>query len=194
MALWLGRLRSGAINGFNGAVIFATGDVVAQHLEHRVQHEKWDSQLAPRDMHRMTMCTPVGIVMGGVVWPIVYGFCEHKWPGRSMPMLLRKTALTIGILSFGGNWLQLLARRLLRGEETGSAIERTNEHIREVIISDLCVWPVYDFACYALVPPAFRPFSTSMVSTAWNTYTSMVAARLPKEVQPIQSAARNQGT
>ena len=160
-----------------GSLIFGAGDVIAQLLERR---GRWDE---PRnlqnccDWDRLWQSMFLGATYGGIVYPAVYGLAENLFPGRGFKRVMLKTCVSCGILSPVGGYFNMLSRRLMRGEVFSDAVAVCNANVVEVILADLCVFPPYDIACYSLIPPPVRPYTTSVVSCCWGVYISSVAQR-----------------
>lgn len=164
-----------SMDAVKGAVIFGAGDAVAQRIERR-----GDTAV---DGDRLAVAVSLGSVHGGLVLPFVYQFAEALFPGVTMRNVLLKVAVSCGMLSTGGNYYNLLARRLLAPSEAPSVSEHVRQCVtsvhcdfRDVLLKDLRVWPLYDLACFAVIPPSLRPMATSIVSTCWYTYVSFVAS------------------
>ena len=158
----------------NGACIFMCGDLVASVVEQRSAHaSRLDADLCGR----LGGAAAMGYVWGGTVLPYVYGLAEQLFPGRTLQTTLLKVAVSCGILSTVGNYGNLLCRRLLTGVEPLEAVASVNGDIAQVISHDLKVWPAYDLLCFGCIPPALRPLATTMMSTAWATYLSLMTAQ-----------------
>ena len=52
-----------------------------------------------------------------------------------------------------------------------------NNDIIEIIKDDLKIWPIYDLICYSIIPPYWRPITTSIMSSGWAMYMSIVSAK-----------------
>ena len=167
-----------------GALIFASGDIVAQTLETRLAaiDRRGDGAI---DRHRLSIATGLGTFHGGLVLPFVYGFAERLYPGVSVRNVLLKTAVSWTCLSVFGNYGNLFARQMLgvpptSDEPLRARFERcaasVNRAFPAVFKSDLCVWPLYDLMCFAVLPPAIRPTATAVVSVCWHTYISYTSA------------------
>jgi len=167
----------------NGACIFMCGDLVASVVEQRSAHASRQGSSADlsrldADLYgRLGGAAAMGYVWGGTVLPYVYGLAEQLFPGRTLQTTLLKVAVSCGILSTVGNYGNLLCRRLLTGVEPLEAVASVNGDIAQVISHDLKVWPAYDLLCFGCIPPALRPLATTMMSTAWATYLSLMAAQ-----------------
>lgn len=163
-------------NMLSGALIFSMGDILAQIIEH---HRSGGSNAADDSLstRRVANSAALGGVWNGLCSPQVYRFAEHLLPGTAIRSILLKTAMTVGFLSTGGNYCNLLARRLMDGQHVGIAMTAINADMSEVIANDLRVWPVWDALQFAVVPPPYRPVLTAAVCFLWSTYISMVAMR-----------------
>ena len=168
-----------AADGVRGAILFGAGDVVAQRIE---QQSDTGSGV---DGDRLAKAALIGSVHGGVMYPFVYQFAEALFPGVKVHTVLLKTVVSCGLLTTGGNYFSLFARRLLNPPfledealraRCARCVHSVNAVFYEVVIADLCVWPLYDALCFTVVPPALRPSTTTVVSVCWHTYVSWVAA------------------
>eukprot|EP00536_Pseudo-nitzschia_multiseries_P017921 jgi/Psemu1/293258/fgenesh1_pg.1933_\ len=125
----------------------------------------------------------------------------------TLKQVLTKVLVTCSILSTIGNYCTMFARRWaceclshqfdktasLRFEwNTPTGVVRSlrlllattkgcarscNRDILEVVADDLKIWPIYDLTCYGLIPPNWRPITTSIMSSGWAMYMSAVSAR-----------------
>ena len=161
-----------------GAALFGAGDLVAQGLE--------GSSAIDVDSDRLVKATGIGSIYGGLLIPTVYQLAESLFPGRTPRNVLLKTALSCSMLSTGGNYASLLARRVLGSpwieEESlfvrfGRCLDSVNSVFQGVLLNDLRVWPLYDMFCFTLIPAQLRPTATACVSVCWHTYLSFVASR-----------------
>ena len=168
-----------------GASASGLGDAIAQWLEDgggsgggRALFERREGSSA-LDERRLRNAALLGGVWAGACSPQVYALGEWLLPGRSVLRVLGKVGISCGILSTGGNWINMFVRRVGTGEVgLGEAAASTNEDLFwGVVCDDLRVWPLYDVVCFALIPPAVRPAATACVNAAWATYISLVAAR-----------------
>ena len=133
----------------------------------------------------------IGSLYGGLMLPFVYELAEVLFPGRTLVNLVCKVGVSCGLLSTGGNWGSMFARRLLQdnGEEdahVGARVMRCSALVNavffEVLTNDLKVWPLYDLLCFAVVPPKLRPVATAMVSVCWHSYVSYRCSAQPQAV------------
>ena len=176
------------MDAVKGAVVFGAGDAVAQRIERRAGStvvpciERRDES-AYLDADRLAVAVGLGSVHGGLVLPFVYQFAESLAPGVTMRNVLLKVAISCGMLSTAGNYYNLLVRRLMSpsealsvGEHVRQCVSSVHCDFAEVLRKDLRLWPLYDLACFAVIPPALRPMATSIVSTCWHTYVSFLAS------------------
>ena len=170
------RVAPTRANMLSGAAIFAVGDLLAQQIERRSGTSR-SADANPVCVQRIASSASLGSVWNGVCSPQVYRFAESVLPGKAMRSILLKTAMTVGFLSTCGNYCNLLARKLLAGEQVAAAVAAINEGMGEVVAADLKVWPVWDIVQFACVPPTYRPVLTAAVCCGWSTYISMVAMR-----------------
>jgi len=187
-----------------GATIFAVGDVAAQFLTRKRDAVPATSATSSAaiaavvptgggaisfDKHRLSSAALLGCVWSGICVPAVYSFVESLFPGRSAKKIFLKMLVTCSILSTVGNYVTMLARRLMMLFAPGgisdlgkrasiiACVQNCNEDIPEVIADDLKIWPLYDIACYSIVPPSLRPITTALMSSVWATYMSVVSAK-----------------
>ena len=167
-----------------GAVLFGAGDAFAQAVErHMDRHSVVKRSLVQLD--RLVKATVVGSVYGGAILPAVYQLAEGLLPGRTAVNVVLKTAISCGLLSTGGNYYSLVARRLLGPAPIGERLEQRVQRcvssvhriFAHVVLDDLKVWPLYDLLCFSVVPPHLRPTATAVVSVCWHSYVSFVANR-----------------
>ena len=172
------------LDAVRGAVLFGAGDAFAQAAErHMDGHSVVKGPLVQSD--RLVKATVVGSVYGGAILPAVYQLAEGLLPGRSLRNVVLKTAISCGLLSTGGNYYSLVARRLLGpapiGERLEERVQRCVSSVHrifaDVLLDDLKVWPMYDVLCFSVVPPHLRPTATAVVSVCWHSYVSFVANR-----------------
>ena len=172
------------VDAVRGAVLFGAGDAFAQAAErHMDGHSVVKGPLVQSD--RLVKATVVGSVYGGAILPAVYQLAEGLLPGRSLRNVVLKTAISCGLLSTGGNYYSLVARRLLGpapiGERLEERVQRCVSSVHrifaDVLLDDLKVWPMYDMLCFSVVPPHLRPTATAVVSVCWHSYVSFVANR-----------------
>jgi len=162
--------------------------------------------LSGLDRNRLLSSTVLGAVWSGFVVPFIYGNVETRFPGKAnVQQILLKVAVTCSVLSTIGNYATMFLRRFvaqymtyqfdktssLRLEWWSRPIESLllflamvkgcfkscNSDILEVILDDLKIWPLYDLTCYGLIPPAWRPITTSIMSSGWAMYMSVVSAK-----------------
>ena len=165
-----------------GASAFGLGDALAQS---RLSKSTGGTRLRRaasagivEDPQRLRDATILGGVWAGACSPQVYRLSEWLLPGRSMQRVLMKTAISCGVLSSCGNWVNMFVRRACAGTSSIKDVVTTvNQDLPNVIRHDLCVWPFYDVLCFAVIPPALRPATTACVNAGWACYVSVVAAR-----------------
>ena len=141
------------VDAVRGAVLFGAGDAFAQAAErHMDGHSVVKGPLVQSD--RLVKATVVGSVYGGAILPAVYQLAEGLLPGRSLRNVVLKTAISCGLLSTGGNYYSLVARRLLGPAPIGERLEQRVQRcvssvhriFAHVVLDDLKVWPLYDHA------------------------------------------------
>jgi len=164
------------------------------------------TSLSSLDTNRLFTSTVLGAIWSGFCVPYIYGNVEKTFPGNaSLKQILTKVLVTCGILSTIGNYATMYARRVIaqyttyQFDETSSlrlqwfsrpveslllflailkgCFRSCNHDILEVIVDDLKIWPLYDFTCYGLIPPSWRPVTTSLMSSGWAMYMSVVSAK-----------------
>jgi len=153
------------------------------------------------DMNRLLTSTFLGAVYSGFCVPFVYGNVE-----RTFRHTVTKVIVTCSILSTVGNYVTMFARRFIaqyaehafRSQSLSlriqwfkqptesallfvallkSCIRSCNRDFKEVVIDDLKIWPIHDLACFTLIQPAWRPITTSIASSGWAMYMSLVSAK-----------------
>ena len=158
------------------------------------------------DLNRLWSSTFLGAIWSGFCVPFIYGSVEKTFPGKAnLRQILIKVLVTCSILSTIGNYVTMFARRFIAQYTTyqfdkssslrlkwwSNPIQSTrlflaifkgcfkscNRDIREVIVDDLKIWPLYDLTCYSLIPPGWRPITTSIMSSGWAMYMSIVSAK-----------------
>lgn len=158
------------------------------------------------DKNRLWSATVLGAIWSGFCVPFIYGNVENRFPGKAnLRQILTKVLVTCSILSTIGNYATMFARRfvaqcttlqfdkqsslrfqwfarpvgslLLLGATCKGCVKSCNHDIGEVIVDDLKIWPLYDLTCYGLIPPAWRSFTTSIMSSGWAMYMSVVSAK-----------------
>jgi len=173
------------------------------------------------DINRLWSSTVLGAIWSGFCVPFIYGNVEKSFPGKAnLRQILIKVLVTCSILSTIGNYGTMFARRFIalytmyQFDKTSSirlkwlsrpiesvnlflaifkgCFKSCNRDIAEVIVDDLKIWPLYDLACYSLIPPAWRPLTTSIMSSGWAMYMSVVSAKEEQEeedYEPVVEAA-----
>lgn len=172
------------------------------------------------DMNRLYSSLVLGAIWSGFCVPFIYGTVEKTFPGKAnLRQVLIKVLVTCSILSTIGNWVTMFARRFaaqymtyqfdksssLRLKWFSKPVESMllfsaifkgcwkscNRDIMEVILDDIKIWPLYDLTCYSVIPPTWRPITTSIMSSAWAMYMSVVSAKEDEEEEeaPIASAS-----
>jgi len=158
------------------------------------------------DKNRLWSATVLGAIWSGFCVPFIYGNVENRFPGKAtLRQILTKVLVTCSILSTIGNYATMFARRFvaqcttlqfdkesslrfqwfarpvgslqLLGATCKGCVKSCNHDIGEVIVDDLKIWPLYDLTCYGLIPPAWRSFTTSIMSSGWAMYMSVVSAK-----------------
>jgi len=164
------------------------------------------SAVSSLDMNRLCSSTVLGAVWSGFCVPFIYGTVEKTFPGKAnLRQILIKVLVTCSILSTIGNYITMFARRFAAQYTTHQfdkssslrlrwfsrpfesmalflaivkgCVKSCNRDIGEVIVDDLKIWPLYDLTCYSLIPPAWRPITTSFMSSGWAMYMSIVSAK-----------------
>ena len=83
-----------------------------------------------------------------------------------------------------GTLLRHLVRTvLLFGRIFQNCYQSCNQDILKVIRDDLKIWPIYDFTCYSYIQPCYRPLTTSIMSSGWAMYMSIVSAKEQQQQQ-----------
>jgi len=170
------------------------------------------------DMNRLWSSTILGAVWSGLCVPLIYGSVERTFPGKAnLRQILIKVLVTCSILSTIGNYATMFARRFIaqyttyQFDKTSSlrlkwfskpiqsillflaifkgCFKSSNRDIREVIVDDLKIWPLYDLMCYSLIPPAWRPITTSIMSSGWAMYMSIVSAKEEEDEADVSGEA-----
>jgi len=158
------------------------------------------------DMNRLFVSSILGAVWSGFCVPFVYGNVEKTFPGKAnLKLILTKVLVTCSILSTIGNYGTMFARRFIAQYTTyqfdkssslrlkwfskpiesillflailKGCFRSCNRDIGEVIVDDLKIWPLYDLTCYSIIPPAWRPIATSIMSSGWAMYMSVASAK-----------------
>ena len=177
-------------DALRGALLCSTGDAIAQNIE---------ASSRALDGRRLANAAGLGTLWYGLVVPNVYDLAEHLFPGRTARRVLLKTIVSCAILSVPGNYANLALRRLLApgdardgslAERVERALSDVNSIFSRVVANDLRVWPLYDVICYSVLPPHLRSPCTAVVSTAWHTYISCMAAR-SRRAGTLQASSRH---
>ncbi len=175
-------------------------------LQNVRQTNRIATAFASLDKNRLYSSTVLGAIWSGFCVPFIYGTVEKTFPGKAnIRQILIKVLVTCSILSTIGNYATMYARRFaalyttyqfdktssLRLKWVSKPLESTllflaifkscfqscNRDIGEVIVDDLKIWPLYDLTCYSLIPPSWRPITTSIMSSGWAMYMSVVSAK-----------------
>ena len=162
------------------------------------------------DINRLYSSSVLGAIWSGFCVPFIYGTVEKTFPGKAnLRQILVKVLVTCSILSTIGNYATMFARRFaaqytayqfdksssLRLKWFSKPIESMllflaifkgcfkscNRDIMEVIVDDLKIWPLYDLTCYSIIPPNWRPITTSIMSSGWAMYMSVVSAKTEQD-------------
>ncbi len=175
-------------------------------LQNVRQTNKIATAFASLDKNRLYSSAVLGAIWSGFCVPFIYGTVEKTFPGKAdIRQILIKVLVTCSILSTIGNYATMYARRFaalyttyqfdktssLRLKWFSNPFESTllflaifkscfqscNRDIGEIIVDDLKIWPLYDLTCYSLIPPSWRPITTSIMSSGWAMYMSVVSAK-----------------
>ena len=170
------------------------------------------------DINRLYSSMILGAIWSGFCVPFIYGSVEKAFPGKAnLRQVLIKVLVTCSILSTIGNWATMFARRfavqymtyqfdkssslrlkwfskpvesmLLFSAIFKGCFKSCNRDIMEVILDDIKIWPLYDLTCYSVIPPAWRPITTSIMSSAWAMYMSVVSAKEEEQDEEAPIAA-----
>lgn len=57
-----------------------------------------------------------------------------------------------------------------------ACVSSCNHDIKEVLMDDLKVWPLYDFMCFSVIPPTVRPVANAVMASLWSMYMSIASA------------------
>lgn len=170
---------------------------------------------ASLDINRLSTSMILGSIWSGFCVPFIYGNVEKTFPGKGdLRQILTKVLVTCSILSTIGNYATMFARRAIaqyttyQFDTTSSlrlkwfskpiesmllflailkgCFKSCNRDIMEVIVDDLKIWPLYDLTCYSIIPPAWRPITTSIMSSGWAAYMSVVSAREAEDEDDVE--------
>ncbi len=173
---------------------------------------------ASLDANRLYSSMVLGAIWSGFCVPFIYGTVEKTFPGKAnLRQVLIKVLVTCSILSTIGNWATMFARRfaaqymtyqfdknsslrlkwfskpvesmLLFSAIFKGCFKSCNRDIMEVILDDIKIWPLYDLTCYSVIPPTWRPITTSIMSSAWAMYMSVVSAKEEQEEEATIAAS-----
>jgi len=186
------------------------GRVVGQNTGRAASIGLLPAQVSSLDLNRLWSSTFLGAIWSGFCVPFIYGNVEKTFPGKAnLRQILIKVLVTCSILSTIGNYATMFARRFIAQYTTyqfdknsslrlkwfsnptqstllflaifRGCFKSCNRDICEVIVDDLKIWPLYDLTCYSLIPPAWRPITTSIMSSGWAMYMSIVSAKEEQE-------------
>jgi len=186
------------------------GVAVAQNSGRAASINLLSARVTGLDLNRLWSSTFLGAIWSGFCVPFIYGNVEKTFPGKAnLRQILIKVLVTCSILSTIGNYATMFARRFIAQYTTyqfdknsslrlkwfsnpiqsillflaifRGCFNSCNRDIREVIVDDLKIWPLYDLACYSLIPPAWRPITTSIMSSGWAMYMSIASAKEEEE-------------
>lgn len=186
------------------------GGALAKNMGRAASVDLLPASVSALDMNRLWSSTFLGAIWSGFCVPFIYGNVEKTFPGKAnLKQILIKVLVTCSILSTIGNYATMFARRFIAQYTTyqfdknsslrlkwfsnpiqsillflaifKGCFKSCNRDIREVIVDDLKIWPLYDLTCYSLIPPAWRPITTSIMSSGWAMYMSIASAKEEEE-------------
>jgi hypothetical protein len=178
------------------------------------------SSVSSLDVNRLWTSMILGAIWSGFCVPFIYGNVEKRFPGKGdLRQILTKVLVTCSILSTIGNYATMFARRAIaqyttyQFDKTSSlrlkwfskpiesillllailkgCFKSCNRDIVEVIVDDLKIWPLYDLTCYSIIPPAWRPITTSIMSSGWAMYMSVASAKEEDEEEESSKPQKN---
>lgn len=146
-----------AMNGVQGAVLGAAGDVLAQTIEH-----------APcTSASRAARAGAIGGFWSSTLVPAVYRLLDGAFPGTSARAVICKSFTDIAILGVFGNAASLTLR--------GTPIDEVAVAMPGVLVNECYIWLPYNLFAFRLVPSHIRPTTTALLTFGWNTYMSWTA-------------------
>lgn len=113
------------------------------------------------------------------------GTAWYRWIDRVAPKrnpavgLATKVVATWIVFGAIGNYVNMMYQRLSETRDWEASVAYTRDHVKEVIVNDLRLWPAFDTLLFTVVPPHLRPTTLITVSLCWNTYTSYAAHQAP---------------
>jgi hypothetical protein len=175
--------------------------------------------VASLDINRLSTSMILGAIWSGFCVPFIYGNVEKTFPGKGdLRQILTKVLVTCSLLSTIGNYATMFARRAIaqyttyQFDKTSSlrlkwfskpiesmllflailkgCFKSCNRDILEVIVDDLKIWPLYDLTCYSIISPAWRPITTSIMSSGWAMYMSVVSAKEAQDEDEVEWSAK----
>ncbi|KAH9965255.1 hypothetical protein BC827DRAFT_841994 [Russula dissimulans] len=170
------------------AILFASGDIIAQQLIERKSVE--------HDFARMARLT----FYGASKWISFLNRLEFATPAKAA---IYRTWLDQTLMAPFAVFLFFTSMPLLEGKGVSDIVENMNTACplfrsppSHVFLTPLQMyaptlmrgWAVYtptQIVNFTLVPPQFRFVFVSVVSVAWNTYLSIINAQLSKDTEDL---------
>jgi hypothetical protein len=183
-------------NGAIGGVVLGTSDGVAQTLENSSHQLQWNSTAGTAaldnggnsalsrlescweavDGRRMIAATMLGILFGGVIYPMAYAKLDKIWYKKDFRSLLSKSLVEIFSVGIFVNSLSMLGRGVIgAGHTVSETVQHVRDELVQVTLNDIKVWLPYNLLAFSIIPPWIRPTTTAFMEAMWQTYISLRA-------------------
>lgn len=167
-------------NVLTGAAVMGVGDFLCQ------QAVLGCAVCAGQDWRRTAHAALVGAVWQGLCIRRIFAAADGLGdriqarlgdPPRWVDVLVR-TFLMQCVLSTGGNYFNMSARKILAGgyADLGATFAGINACFFDVFRTDWTIWPLYLGVAFAVIPPHVRPATTALVNACWGIYISYMTA------------------
>eukprot|EP00960_Hanusia_phi_P056413 763261-Hanusia_phi.AAC.2 len=154
-----------ATNCLQGAGIAGIGDLCSQVIEREKRI----------NAGRIARASATGVFYNGLLLPYYYDAIQGVIPSRKPVFVLLKVLIDGFLWGFFGNFSLVAVRRYLEGSPAAESVRYAQSVIWPVFKSDFTVWTSYNALCYGVIPRAYQPLSTAVVSAMWSTYISFIS-------------------
>ncbi|XP_053667513.1 mpv17-like protein 2 [Anopheles marshallii] len=143
------------------------GDIIEQH------YEIYNGQLAAWDRQRTRFMSISGMTVG-VFCHSWYNFMDHRFPGRTVGLVLKKVLIDQTVASPIVIFLFFATLAVLKR----SSWEETRHEVREKFIrlytAEWIVWPPAQIVNFYFLPTKYRVLYDNTISLGYDVYTSYV--------------------
>ncbi|KAK6429501.1 Protein required for ethanol metabolism [Oleoguttula sp. CCFEE 5521] len=159
----------------SSAVLFGTGDAMAQHLVEK-------RGLKNHDLGRTTRMVLYGGAVFGPAATKWFGFLQNrvKIPGRPNLEIVARVAADQCLFASTNLFVFLSSMALMEGTDPSKKLESTYWNALQ---KNWMVWPAVQFTNFKFVPLESRVLVVNVVSLGWNCYLSFLNSQPGGEAQ-----------